>query len=94
MTCKEEAEWPIINPNDKLKLQNQNLEFSEFLKILIDGQKIAILIVTEISSYIENKTQALQRYIPEEIKEPNEIDQILGNGRFGHENQNEQVHVN
>lgn len=72
MTYEEERDWPMINAEDKSKLQNQNMEFSEFVNIFLDGKKIAIAIVPEITSYIENKFQALQVYVPEEIKAPNE----------------------
>ena len=72
MTYEEERDWPMINLEDRSKLQNQNMEFSEFVNIFLDGQKIAIAIVPEITSCIENKFQALQVYIPEEIKAPNE----------------------
>lgn len=72
MTYSELRDWPMLNPDDRPKLQNQNMEFSEFVKIFHDGQKITIAVVAEITSYIENKFQAIQSYIPEEIKAPNE----------------------
>ena len=37
MTYEEERDWPMINPEDKSKLQNQNMEFSEFVNIFLDG---------------------------------------------------------